>query len=54
VLKHIIYVEKILPEIKALFDKILVEKAVPKESHFHYRKWLRHYPDFVLFAIFCP
>jgi len=33
-------------EIKAPFDAILIEKAIPRESHFHYRKWLRYYLDY--------
>jgi len=38
--------EPISPEIKGYFDAILIEKAIPKEHHYHFRKWLRYYFDF--------
>ena len=30
------------------YDALLVEIAIPRESHGHYRKWLRYYLDFCL------
>ena len=36
------------PEIKILYDAVLVEKGVPLPVHFHYRKWLRYCLNFVL------
>ena len=36
------------PEIKILYDAVLIKKGVPRLTHFHYRKWLRYYLDFWL------
>ena len=35
-------------QIQVPYDALLVEKAIPRESHGHYRKWLRYYLDFCL------
>ncbi len=37
---------KIPSQILLLYDELLVKTAVPKSSHFLYRKWLRYYLDF--------
>ena len=39
---------QIPPQIQVPYDALLVEKAIPKGSHYHYRKWLRYYLDFCL------
>ncbi len=35
-------------QIHVPYDALLVEKAISRESHGHYRKWLRYYLDFCL------
>ncbi len=35
-------------QIQVPYDALLVEKAIPRESHGHYRKWFRYYLDFCL------
>jgi len=34
------------PDIKTLYDKALIKRAVPVPVHLHYREWLRYYLDF--------
>ena len=34
------------PEVKILYDAVLIKKRVPLTELFHYRKWLRYYLDF--------
>jgi len=33
-------------QIMSLYDELLAKTAVPVQSHFLYKKWLRYYPDF--------
>ena len=30
------------------FEDVLKKKAVPVSRHVDYKKWLRHYPDFLI------
>lgn len=32
--------------VKILYDQHLIQKEIPKNVHFYYRKWLRYYLDF--------
>ena len=34
------------PALQAQFEECLRNKAIPKETHGLYKKWLRYYPDF--------
>jgi len=33
-------------DLRVQFDAFLNEKGIPKNFHYHYKKWLRYYPDF--------
>ena len=37
---------KVPSDIASRFNTSLADKAIPKNLHFHYRKWLRYYLDF--------
>ena len=34
------------PQMKTLFETLLVKRGVPLKIRFHYEKWLRYYLDF--------
>jgi hypothetical protein len=38
--------KQIPSNIKNLYDRYLIKKAIPKTAYFLYRKWLRYYLDF--------